>query len=79
MKITVEHKLNEEQEEKVEARIKELYEYADSRVDDIRYYSMDAIETLERTVLYAAAGAAVIGFLSGVLIGHLTKEINDAG
>ncbi len=77
MKITVEHKLNEEQEEKVEARIKELYEYADSRVDDIRDYSMDAIEALERKVLWAAGTGAVLGFLTGVIVGHLTKETYD--
>ncbi len=77
MKLVVEHKLNEEQEAIVEERIKELYVYADSRVDDIRDYAEEAIEELQRKVLYTAAGAAVLGFLSGVIVGHLAKEIDD--
>ncbi len=77
MIFKVEHKLNEEQEARVDERIKELYEYADSRVDDIRDYSMDAIEALERKVLWAAGTGAVLGFLTGVIVGYLTKETYD--
>jgi len=74
MIFKVEHKLNKEQEARVDERIKELYEYADSRVDDIREYADDAIEALERKVLWAAATGAVLGFLTGVIVGYLIDE-----
>jgi hypothetical protein len=70
----VEHKLNAEQEEMVEKRVKEAFEYADSKINDVQDYAEAAIDALERKVIYTAVGAGILGFLTGLIVGHITKE-----
>lgn len=73
MKLTVEHKLNAEQEKLIE----EKFAYADKMVRDIEELALAAVENMKKTALYSAAGAAVIGFVAGFAVGRMSKKETD--
>lgn len=65
MKITVEHKLDDEQKEEFKAELEQGLVDLKEQLDEV----FANWETMKRNVSYVIVGTAVVGFVAGVAVG----------